>query len=201
MCHGQRAATVEKKCSSKGNTTWPPSFSGLSGLYPAATPSSSDSPEPPVVSSTVRTPSASSSLHSHFTSYHSLPRAARLLHTYPDRSLSVLNQMNSYFASRAKARTVRPGLCCLLVGTGTRVFSSLPPLLECPQASWVSRQSNLAKADQVANSICLSPCSKPNSGGHARARKKGNETFCQLWAVNQSLKTKVLFLPTHLLSR
>lgn len=60
------------------------------------------------------------------------------------------------------------------------VFSSLPPFLQCSPTSFVSAQSNLVKTDQVANSICLSSCSKPISGEPARSRKKGNETFCQL---------------------
>lgn len=81
------------------------------------------------------------------------------------------------------------------------LFSRLPPLLEYPPTCFVLEQSDLVKSDQVANSICLCPCSKAVLGGHDMSHKKGDEISCQYLVVNQSLETEMSFLPTHLVHR
>lgn len=62
--------------------------------------SSSGCPEPFLVSSMVRMAFASSSVHSHLTLSKVCPEQP-VFHTYPDRNLSMLNEVNPCFNSRA----------------------------------------------------------------------------------------------------
>lgn len=167
--------TAEKKCSSKGKTTWPIS-SGLSGWLPACT------------DSHIFWLSGTCSSQQHdqgsFCQFHiALSSFTTACPKQPHCFTPTLTWTFPHWTRLTPILTVGLKLrqpCLGLLSPGEDWdyhFQQLPIISVILRPAFFLCKVIWQKLAWVANSVCLSLCSKPISRGHARSHKKGKWDF------------------------